>query len=180
MLNRFKDIGGNDPLNAEVADTMTYYADFTGRLWASHAFIYTLINKVRFDTSCDRQSDVTREINVALELEFPDLMIAARGLESSLKRMQDWRIQWRNFVRGEAFAHEEVEIDGAKVYRVVRAPNEYEEDEGWINDAEVGYSDTLGYVTPLVQVKYEPQHTNGLYMPMDEMFEIEFTPPVPK
>jgi hypothetical protein len=182
MLNRFKDTGGSAPLSPEVTGIMQSYADFHNELQRNYDPMHRMVAKITMDrlmhgTTDDNIANVETEVRVGLEYEFSAFTAVCRGLESNLKSVKDWRISWRQFVRGEVIGHETGSNEHGIVHKLLRGPAQFEEAHGWLNGADIGYNSAIGIICPLVQVKFDPSHENGLYMPMNEMFEIEFTPP---
>lgn len=181
MLNRFKDQGGTHELPLETQDVMISWADYAAQYQKYARVTHLILNELVWMWHEGKLGSDGLEPAVELQLTdvAPDLVAATTELQRSLQSVQGWQVNWRNLVRGEVIGVKEdrSSTPGVVFAELVRAPYEFEEDTAWIANSQVGFMPAFNQFGAWLAINYEPGETNGIYMPIDSMFEIELHPP---
>jgi hypothetical protein len=114
--------------------------------------------------------------------EAPELASSMATLRRALDALEGWRITWRQPEwrrEWEIMDLPSETIPGVLESTAVRLPRQYHPDNGWVKGCLVG-PDPVG-ITPIgawIEVASSPA-TKGMYINLDEMLHIRFTPPEP-
>jgi hypothetical protein len=119
------------------------------------------------------------ELEARLQAELPEMTEALQRLRRALDKVTGWHVSWRHWSRGNiiGLTRPEQLLSDAAMSKVVRAPDEYNENEGWIVGSQVGVDSVMPGVNVWVQVSTQPNEYRGVMLAMSEMFAIKLTPP---
>ena len=115
---------------------------------------------------------------------YPDFVVAINGLRRALDKLKGRAITWNHYQRGEVedLALADFDSEGKNdmySYVVKRAMSTYPEENGYLIDHQIGpdpyHIDLMGGYPMRLHVGYEASATNGLRLPLGEMFAIRET-----
>lgn len=179
MLNKFQAPNQELPPNDPRLKLMDTWAAADGIFRANGRSLSRLIGQVENESS---NSNPGQDYNYAVELEkklqtsMPDFCVALDGLRAALDGVTGYHIGWRHYRRGEVIGLSEPDIIGnVSVSRTVRAPAEYDENEGFIVGSLVGPDRILGGIAAWVEIGQTRESERGVHFQLGEMHNIELT-----
>lgn len=120
------------------------------------------------------------DLDAEITHEAPELARSITALRRALDALEGWHISWRHPEwrrQWDVIDIPSETIPGVLEPTEVRLPRQYYHDEGWVKGCLVG-PDPVG-TAPIgawIEVASSPQ-TKGMYVNLDEMLHVQFTPP---
>jgi len=179
MLNKFELPNEEIAIDDPRMDVMAKWADFHTLYNNEYERVSDLGLEVERDPRYGNDPSFSYPIQLEARVrdQIPELSLAMVGLRQAFGKIQGWQISWRLRTIGEIIGSDVVQEDGLIVNRAVRAPSEYDSDEGWIVGSHVGGHPYMPGIKVALEIAYQPNQTRGLYYQLDEMQAIELMPP---